>query len=208
VVDAVVALVLRAPETQERLEVRGVGHDRESIRAPRCGRLAEMITCRVYREGKLEDEVPFDVDVVGSARAEGARVWLDAVDPSVEELGALRAALGLHELAIEDTQHWGHARRSSSTPTRITCSSSRTVCSWTREPVIDSEVPVRRRALLHPHVRRSPVFDFHRAGERLRGGGASPTRHRFSCYLLLDEIVDGYLDTVERLETCPTTSSG
>ena len=70
-----------------------------------------MITCRVYHDGSLKVEKPFDARTVDEARASDQRVWIDVVDPTDDELTELQAKLGLHELAIEDS------RRSRAHPT-------------------------------------------------------------------------------------------
>jgi magnesium transporter len=130
-------------------------------------------------------------------------VWLDAVDPSAEDLGALRGVLGLHELAIEDTQNWGQRSKVefyADADHLFLVAHGLLLDEGNR--LVDSEVHLfagGRFFILT--VRRSPVFDFHRAGERLRGERRLADEGiGFLLYLLLDEIVDGYLDAVERLE--------
>jgi magnesium transporter len=50
-------------------------------------------------------------------------------------------------------------------------------------------------------IRRKPVFDLRRAAERAgRDPGTAHEGIGFHLYLLLDEVVDGYLDVVDRLE--------
>ena len=66
-----------------------------------------MITCRLYREGALQDEAPFDPEVVAGARDAKERVWVDVIDPTHEELQALQSEFSLHELAVEDSRKWG-----------------------------------------------------------------------------------------------------
>jgi len=180
-----------------------MGHEGESSHALGCDRLAAVITCRVFRQGRLETELPFEPSVVASARSEGARVWLDAIDPSADELGALQAALGLHELAIEDTQNWGQR---SKVEFYADADHLFLVAHGLRldgdDHLVDSEVHLFAGGRFFVvTVRRPPVFDFHRAAERLRAGrGLADEGIGYLLYLLLDEIVDGYLDTVERLE--------
>ena len=78
--DAFEQRVLGAPEGHERFEVMhrpmfaAVGGGLRYARAA-------VITCRVVRDGTLEDQVPFDAAVVATARNDGHRVWLDVVDP-------------------------------------------------------------------------------------------------------------------------------
>jgi magnesium transporter len=162
-----------------------------------------VITCRVVRDGKLEDEGPFDAEIVGSARRDGARMWLDAVDPTAEELVSLQVALGLHELAVEDSRNWGQRSKveffSDAEHLFLVAHGLRLDEA---DELVDSEIHLMAGGGWYVlTVRRPPLFDFRRAGERLRG---EPELARqgiaYVLYLLLDEIVDGYLDTVERLE--------
>ena len=48
-----------------------------------------MLTVRAYRDGGLVEEGPFDAASVAHARDVATRVWVDAVDPTLEELTAL-----------------------------------------------------------------------------------------------------------------------
>ena len=65
------------------------------------------MTLRAYRDGALAEEAPFDAALVAHARDVASRVWVDAVDPSTDELLALQDAFGLHELSVEDSRSWG-----------------------------------------------------------------------------------------------------
>ena len=162
-----------------------------------------MITCRVVRDGELEDERPFDAELVRAARRDGARMWLDAVDPTDGELASLQEALGLHELAVEDSRNWGQRSKveffSGAEHLFLVAHGLRLDEA---DDLVDSEIHLMAGGGWYVlTVRRPPLFDFRRAGERLRGE-PELARHgiAYVLYLLLDEIVDGYLDTVERLE--------
>jgi magnesium transporter len=162
-----------------------------------------VITCRIFRDGKLEDERPFDPDVVRAAEGSGARIWVDAIDPSSEELTALQQAFGLHELAVEDTQHWGQRAKVEFYPQADHLFLvSHGLHLDERNGLVDHEVHLfagKGRYLVT--VRRPPLFDFHRARDRVSAGEPLLSEGiGYHLYLLLDEIVDGYLDTVERLE--------
>ena len=66
-----------------------------------------MITCRVFQEGGLKHEIPFEPDAIRKAREDDHRVWIDVIDPSDDELSQLQAEFDLHELAVEDSRRWG-----------------------------------------------------------------------------------------------------
>ncbi len=161
-----------------------------------------MITFRVYEEGVLEDEQPYDGDVIERTReAVGRRVWLDVVDPSKEELAELQQRFGLHELAIEDSMTWGQRSKIEFYPTHVFLVAH----GLPLDP--DDELSDREVHLFAGGrffvitVRREPLFDFGSTANRL--AGEPPLAKEgigFILYLLLDEIVDGYLTTVERFE--------
>ena len=60
----------------------------------------------VFGDGALRaDPVPLDeLRGVVSDLAEGEWLWVDAVDPSTDELTTLQKQLDLHDLAVEDVQ--------------------------------------------------------------------------------------------------------
>ena len=161
-----------------------------------------MITSRIYRDGVLEKEVPFDPDHVDLCRAaEEHRIWIDVVDPSDEELTTLQRSLRLHELSIEDSRTWGQRSKLEFYEDYVFLV-AHGVEMGRQEEVIDSELHMFAGERFYVlTIRREPLYEFRRAIERI---GRSPNHVRegigFHMYVLLDEIVDGYLDAVEALE--------
>jgi magnesium transporter len=160
-----------------------------------------VITCRNYREGVLEDETPFDPSVVAAARKAGTRVWLDAIEPTDEELKHLQDSFGLHQLSIEDSSRWGQRSKVEFYPEYVFVVSHGLKLDEGDE-LADSEVHLfARQGVYVITVRRKPVLDFEPAIKRMQGEqGMQHEGIGFILYLLLDEIVDGYLDTIDRLE--------
>ena len=160
-----------------------------------------MITCRHYREGVLEDETPFDPSEVAAARKAGTRVWLDAIEPTDEELKHLQDSFGLHQLSIEDSSRWGQRSKVEFYPEYVFVVSHGLKLDEGDE-LADSEVHLfARQGVYVITVRRKPVLDFEPAIKRMQGEqGMQHEGIGFLLYLLLDEIVDGYLDTIDRLE--------
>ena len=160
-----------------------------------------MITCRNYREGVLEDETPFDPSEVAAARKAGTRVWLDAIEPTDEELKHLQDSFGLHQLSIEDSSRWGQRSKVEFYPEYVFVVSHGLKLDEGDE-LADSEVHLfARQGVYVITVRRKPVLDFEPAIKRMQGEqGMQHEGIGFILYLLLDEIVDGYLDTIDRLE--------
>ena len=160
-----------------------------------------MITCRNYREGVLEDETPFDPSEVAAARKAGTRVWLDAIEPTDEELKHLQDSFGLHQLSIEDSSRWGQRSKVEFYPEYVFVVSHGLKLDEGDE-LADSQVHLfARQGVYVITVRRKPVLDFEPAIKRMQGEqGMQHEGIGFILYLLLDEIVDGYLDTIDRLE--------
>src|SRR5512134_3679187 len=158
------------------------------------------MTLRVYRDDALVDERPFEATAAAHALDVATRVWVDAVDPTTRELDELRSTFGLHELSIEDSRNWG--QRSKLERFRdhdfIVVHG---VALDRDDELIDRELHLYVGRSFVLTIRRAPAFDFERTHDRIVRGdalGAEGVGHLL--YLILDEIVDGYLDVVERLE--------
>jgi magnesium transporter len=160
-----------------------------------------VITCRVYRDGELLEQVPFDEELVRGVRAAGERIWVDVVDPSAEELLTLQLALGLHELAVEDSLKWGQRAKVDFYEEHILLVAHGLGLDE-RGALVDSEVHVfAGQGWYVVTVRRPPVFAFEKAAGRIRAEAHLRSEGvGLLLYVLIDEIVDGYLDTIERLE--------
>ncbi len=160
-----------------------------------------MLTCRHYREGLLEEETPFDPLEVAAARKAGTRVWIDAIEPTDEELKQLQDGFGLHQLSIEDSSRWGQRSKVEFYPEYVFLVSHGLTLDAAND-LSDSEVHLfARQGVFVITVRRQPMLDFGPAIKRMQR--EQEMEHEgigFILYLLLDEIVDGYLDTIDRLE--------
>jgi magnesium transporter len=159
-----------------------------------------VITCRVYHEGTLKEETPFDPKVVRDAHEGRHRIWLDVVDPTYEELDRLQGELGLHELAVEDSRKWGQRAKVDFYPQHLFLV-AHGIDLDARNEIVDREVHLFAGRGYLATVRREPRFDFTKVSSRienapdLAGEGVG-----YLLYLMLDEIVDGYLDVIERFE--------
>lgn len=160
-----------------------------------------MLTCRVYRQGRLEEE-GFDPDRVPwiLAETEGV-VWLDIVDPDQSALQKLQRQFGFHRLAIEDVLHRGQRAK-----VEIYDESGYSYLvvyglSGSPTDLVEHEVHAFTSTRYLVTIRYSPALDLAvvlKRWERQPEG----TRHGagFLLYVLLDEVVDGYLDMVDRFE--------
>lgn len=160
-----------------------------------------MITCRLYREGALQDEAPFDPELVAEAREAKERVWVDVVDPTDGELRALERTFSLHELAVEDSRRWGQRAKVDFYPEHLFLVVHALSLDDANE-IVDREMHLfAGGGFFVITIRREPRFEFGDVAARLAG-----TAHLGDegignlLYLLLDEIVDGYLDVIDRLE--------
>lgn len=161
-----------------------------------------MITSRIYRDRVLEAESPFDPKDVEECREAGdRRIWIDVVEPSDDELSLLQRTLGLHELSVEDSRRWGQRSKVEFFGDYVFLV-VHGIAIGEDDELVDSEVHLfagQRFYLLT--IRREPLFELPRTLER--AGRASELEAEgigFHLYLLLDEVVDGYLDVVEKLE--------
>jgi magnesium transporter len=161
-----------------------------------------VITSRIYRDGALQEESPFEPSDVAECRAAGDRhIWIDVVDPSDDELALLQETLSLHELSVEDSRRWGQRSKVEFYPNYVFVVVHGVGLDPTDE-LVDSELHLfAGEGFYLLTIRRAPLFDLAHTFDRatrerhLAGEGVG-----FHLYLLLDEIVDVYLDTVERLE--------
>ena len=160
-----------------------------------------MITCRVYHDGSLKVEKPFEAQTIKDAREGDQRVWIDVVDPTDDELTKLQAELDLHELAIEDSRTWGQRAKVDFYPQHLFLVAHGIDLDEDGE-IVDREVHLFAGGGFYvATIRREPRFDFTKVAARLE---SNPDLSRegigFLLYLMLDEIVDGYLDLIELFE--------
>ena len=64
-----------------------------------------IIDCAYYKDGRRRDDGVVPLEEAAARRAEGGFVWLGLFEPGEDELAEVRAAFGLHELAVEDAQN-------------------------------------------------------------------------------------------------------
>jgi len=160
-----------------------------------------VITCRVYQDGTLKVEKPFEERTIKDARDGDKRVWIDVVDPTDDELTKLQAELGLHELAIEDSRTWGQRAKVDFYPQHLFLVAHGIDLDEDGE-IVDREVHLFAGGGFYvATIRREPRFDFTKVAARLESApDLSKEGIGFLLYLMLDEIVDGYLDLIELFE--------
>ena len=158
-----------------------------------------MITSRVFVDGRPSDEQVDPADAGTVLAREDAFLWLDAVDPTDEDLAQLQTTFGLHPLTIEDVKH-RHQRPKVEIFKDYAFVVLRPI-ELTDEDMIEKELHafVGRRFIVT--LRPSPACDITEIASRWErqpelfseGGG-------YAIYVLIDEVVDDYLSAVERFE--------
>jgi magnesium transporter len=159
-----------------------------------------MITCRLYKEGVLKEKA-FDPQRVSDYIDEsGARVWLDVADPSEEELLLIGKEFSLHPLSIEDTHRRNQRPKLDVFPNYFFVAMHGFSIDASGG-LVDSEIHAFAGHRFLVTLRYDPPFDITNVLERWdrhpeltnEGGG-------FLLYALLDEVVDGYFDVIERVQ--------
>ena len=159
-----------------------------------------MITCHLFRDGVLEPKA-FDASLVSEHLAgDAARVWLDVVDPTEEDLAVLKEEFGLHDTSVEDIRHRGQ-RPKVETFQGYFFVVLRPLALGEDGELEVGEVHVFAGKSSLVTLRYDSVYDltnvlkrWERQSELTREGAA------FLLYALLDEIVDDYLEIVDRYE--------
>jgi magnesium transporter len=67
-----------------------------------------LVNCVAYQTGRKVRDIQRE-EIVDYLRQPDSFVWVALLDPEEEELAAMQAQFGLHELAVDDARH-GHQR--------------------------------------------------------------------------------------------------
>ena len=162
-----------------------------------------MIEAHIYRAGRPADGAVGLSAARDALRAPDAFVWLDAVDPSEEQLHDFADVLGLHPLTVEDALHRGQ---------RPKAELFEEYAFVVLRPFVPVDGPLDFD-VREVHALVAPTF----LGTIRFGPGAfdaGVARHRweahpdllasdggaFALWALADEVIDGYLVAVEALE--------
>jgi magnesium transporter len=168
-----------------------------------------MIRTRAYSNGIVQ-EADFPVAQVSDhLTRDGVVVWVDFCGPSADELHELAQELGLHELAIEDSLE-AHQRPKLdhyATHKFLVCHAVR-LDDDGGLVVAEIDAFINNRWLVT--VRKNEDFDIRPVLARWdRSGDLATSGVGFLLYGLLDVVVDGYFDTVQRFdEFYDTVSEG
>jgi magnesium transporter len=152
------------------------------------------------RNGVLEpDPVPFDgLRSALSEQTGDSWIWVDAIEPSSEELTALQRQLDLHDLAVEDVQHRNQRPKIELYPAHAFAVFR--PFSIGPDGLTESELFVFVSPRFLVTLRFPPACDLGRAIQRWPVLAALAPGTGSALYAVADEIVDDYLEVVEELE--------
>jgi magnesium transporter len=159
-----------------------------------------MITCHLFRDGILEATELDASEVSEHLEGDAARVWLDVVDPTEDDLAVLKEEFGLHDLSVEDIRHRGQ-RPKVETFQGYVFVVARPLALGEDEEIEPGELHVFAGRSSLVTLRYDPIYDLTSVLKRWeRGSELTHEGAGFLLYVLLDEIVDDYLEIVDRYE--------
>jgi magnesium transporter len=153
----------------------------------------------LFRDGVLQpDQVTLDeLRTTVSDLTEDEWIWVDAVDPTSDELTKLQKQLDLHDLAVEDVQ-----QRNQRPKLDIYLQHAFAVfrpLSYGPDGLTSSELFLFVSSRFLVTLRYPPVFDLEKAKHRWPVLAALAPGTCSALYAVADEIVDDYLEVVEEL---------
>jgi magnesium transporter len=159
-----------------------------------------MITCHLFRDGVVESAELDSSLVSDHLVGDAAKVWLDVVDPTEDDLAVLKQEFGLHDTSVEDIRHRGQRPKVESFQGYFFVV-TRPLALGEDGELEASEVHVFAGKSALVTLRYEPVYDLTAVLERWeRQSELTEEGSAFLLYALLDEIVDDYLEIVDRYE--------
>jgi magnesium transporter len=163
-------------------------------------RYAPRMEAHVFRDRALRDDAvpPDDLRDTVSGLGEGDWIWIDAVEPSSDDLSVLQEQLDLHDLAVEDVQHRNQRPKLEIYPGHAFAVFR--PLSFGPDGLAESELFVFVSGRFLVTLRFRPVCDLEKAEHRWPVLAALAPGTGSALYAVADEIVDDYLEVVEELE--------
>lgn len=138
--------------------------------------------------------------IPGIIQDEKSLVWIDLLDPDDAEYDAIERIFHLHPLAVEDAKKHGQRPKLETYASHAFLVAYGAYHDPADLPEIDVFIGPTWIVTVRERNKRGATVDadaVRRRFERTRGEGSVPG---YLVYTLLDEIVDGYFDTVDRIE--------
>ena len=152
-----------------------------------------MISARLYRTGDHEDLDPSDIS--RAVHDGDGLLWVDVTDPTDDDLTCLQEEFELHPLAIEDVRHRFQRPKLEQYPTHTFI-----VAYTSKLQEIDFFVGPRWVITVREPDEKSEYWSCDVARSRFERTRPEPCAPGFLIYVLLDELVDGYLDASDAAE--------
>jgi magnesium transporter len=170
------------------------------VRISRWLRYPAGMEAYVFSDGALRADpvAPEELRSTVSDLTDDEWLWVDAVDPSSDEITLLQKQLDLHDLAVEDVQQRNQRPKLDIYPTHAFAVFR--PLSYGPDGLMGSELFlfVSRRFLVT--LRFPPAFDLEKAKHRWPVLASMAPGTCSALYAIADEIVDDYLEVVEELE--------
>jgi magnesium transporter len=161
-----------------------------------------IIDCAHYKDGARRDEGAVALEEAAARTTEGGFVWLGLFEPGAEELAQVRAAFGLHELAMEDAQSIHLRPKIESYDNDVRLVILRTArYDDDAEEVDFGNIAVFVAPTFVITVRQGSPSKLHEARQRLEQRPELLTAGSSSAlWAILDEVVDDYAPVIAGLE--------
>ena len=161
-----------------------------------------MIACHVYRGGAVERD-PVDAERASDILRSDpdAQIWLDVTSPSEEDFSSLQRRFGLHELTVEDMRHRDQRSKVETYPDHLFVVMRPMSRAGSDELIVhEVHAVVAERFLIT--LRYEPQYDLADVRSRWDRRGAAEERRGpgYLLYVLMDEVVDTYLELVDGFE--------
>jgi magnesium transporter len=155
---------------------------------------------KVFRRGDRSDETVDLAAVSGLLADDEVFVCIDLAEPSVDDVAMLQDAVDLHPLAVEDVQHRGQRSKVEFYEDHVFV--------VLRPVTLRDDESLERGAEVYAFagprflvtLRFGAGSDIGRVAERWERQRELMRHTGSALYVLVDEVVDGYLDAIEELE--------
>ncbi len=152
-----------------------------------------MITARVYEGGTVDD---LEAEQVSEAmHRPDALVWVDVLEPSDADLDCVQEQFGLHPLAMEDVRERHQRAKLETYPSHTFI-----VAYSSGLHEVDLFVGPTWVVTVREAEGDGPPWDIDTATARFDRTRAEHLNPGYLLYVLLDELVDGYLDAADAVE--------
>jgi len=161
-----------------------------------------IIDCAHYKDGHRRDEGAVPLEEAATRTTQGGFVWLGLFEPGAEELAQVRAAFGLHELAVEDAQNIHLRPKIENYENDVRLVILRTArYDDDEEEVQFGNIAIFVAPTFVITVRQGMPSKLHEARQRLEQRPELLTAGSSSAlWAILDEVVDDYAPVVAGLE--------